>query len=75
MRLGGLVVANAIDAASIVLAWGLGYVLALSTGLTPAGQMGINQSLLLNAFLIVELSKLALRIVLVPRFPQLRLLP
>lgn len=75
MRLGGLVVANMIDAASIVLAWGLGYVLALSTGLTPTGQMGINQSLLLNAFLIVELSKLALRIVLVPRFPQLRLLP
>lgn len=75
MRLGGLVVAHAIDAASIVLAWGLGYVLALSTGLTPAGQMGINQSLLLNAFLIVEISKLGLRIVLVPRFPQLRLLP
>jgi small-conductance mechanosensitive channel len=73
-RLGALVGVVVVDAGSIVLAWGLGYVLALNLGTTSSGQMGINQSLLLNAFLVVELIKLAVRVVLVPRFPVLRLL-
>jgi small-conductance mechanosensitive channel len=73
-RLGGLLGVVVVDAGSIVLAWGLGYVLALNLGTTSNGQMGINQSLLLNAFLVVELIKLGVRVVLVPRFPALRFL-
>ncbi|ODT73522.1 MAG: hypothetical protein ABS76_38905 [Pelagibacterium sp. SCN 64-44] len=74
-RLGALFLVGLIDAASICIAWAFGYVLALNTGVNPTGQMGINQSLLLNAFLVVEISKLAIRLVLVPRFGSLRLLP
>ncbi|QQR39449.1 mechanosensitive ion channel [Devosia rhizoryzae] len=74
-RLGALLVVIFVDAGTIVLAWALGYVIALNTGTLPNGEMGINQSLLLNAFLVVELSKLALRIILVPHFPTIRLLP
>ncbi len=74
-RLVALIVVVVVDAATILLAWTLGYVIALNTGTLPNGEMGINQSLLLNAFLVVEISKLALRIVLVPRFPPVRLLP
>lgn len=70
-----LVMVGVIDTASIVLAWALGYVLALNTGVNPTGQMGINQSLLLNAFLVVEASKLMVRLLLAPRFSTLRLLP
>ncbi len=70
-----LLVVGLLDAASIVSAWALGYVLALNTGVDPTGKMGINQSLLLNAFLVVEAAKLAFRLVLVPRFGPLRLLP
>ena len=74
-RLGGLITVALVDAAAVVAAWAFGYVLALNTGITPSGQMGINQSLLLNAFLVVEASKLLVRLVLVPQFGTLRLLP
>ncbi len=74
-RLVGLVGLIVVDTGSIVLAWALGYGLALNFGTLPSGQMGINQSLLLNAFLVVEVIKLVVRLVLVPRFPALRLLP
>jgi small-conductance mechanosensitive channel len=74
-RLGALLLVGLIDVASIIIAWALGYVLALNTGVNPTGQMGINQSLLLNAFLIVEASKLAIRLVLAPRHHGLRFLP
>ncbi len=75
VRLLGAVGAAAIDGGSVVLAWAIGYVLALSVIGGNAGQMGINQSLLLNAFLIVEMSKLVVRAILVPRHTALRLLP
>src|SRR5690606_9048055 len=74
-RLGKTLLAIAIDAGSVILAWGLGYVLALNSGVLPSGRMGINQTLLLNAFLVVEMSKLALRVVLAPRHPAARFLP
>jgi small conductance mechanosensitive channel len=74
MRLAGALAAAAIDVGSVVLAWALGNVLALSVTGTP-GSMGINQSLLLNAFLLVELSKVVLRALLQPRFEVLRLVP
>ncbi|MFK4812513.1 mechanosensitive ion channel domain-containing protein [Devosia sp. ZW T5_3] len=75
VRLLGAVGAAAIDGGSVVLAWAIGYVLALSVIGGTAGRMGINQSLLLNAFLVVEMSKLVVRAVLVPRHSALRLLP
>lgn len=75
VRLLGAVGAAAIDGGSVILAWAIGYVLALSVIGGNAGRMGINQSLLLNAFLVVEMSKLVVRAVLVPRHTGLRLLP
>lgn len=75
IRLLGVVGAAAIDAGSVVLAWAIGYVLALSVIGGASGRMGINQSLLLNAFLVVEMSKLMVRTVLMPRHAVLRLLP
>ncbi|MFD1254309.1 Moderate conductance mechanosensitive channel YbiO precursor [Devosia equisanguinis] len=74
-RIVGLGLVLLIDAATIIIAWALGYVLALNAGTMPSGQMGINQTLLLNAFLVVELSKLAVRAVLAPRYPSIRILP
>ncbi len=74
-RLGLSVLVGLIEAAGIVIAWAFGYVLALNTGVNPTGQMGINQSLLLNAFLAVEASKLVVRLLLMPRTGTLRLLP
>jgi small conductance mechanosensitive channel len=74
-RMGALIAVFMLDAASVLLAWTLGYIVALNFGTLPSGQMGINQSLLLNAFLVVEVSKLILRALLVPRFPTVRLMP
>ncbi|UYN98398.1 MAG: mechanosensitive ion channel [Devosia sp.] len=74
-RLGGLLVVTLVEAGAILLAWALGYILALNTGPIPSGQMGINQTLLLNAFLVVEMSKLVLRTLLMPRYPPLRMVP
>ena len=75
MRLLGAIGAAAMDGGSVVLAWAIGYVLALSVIGGASGRMGINQSLLLNAFLVVEMSKLVVRAVLMPRHAGLRLLP
>ncbi|MBJ6988930.1 mechanosensitive ion channel domain-containing protein [Devosia sp. MC521] len=74
-RGGGLIVATLVDLLGIIIAWSLGYVLALNFGTTGSGAMGINQTLLLNAYLVVEVVKLAFRVVLMPRYPALRLLP
>ena len=65
----------AVEVAAVLLAWGLGYVIALGLVGDIRGQMGINQSLLLNAFLAVELGKLVFRVFLSPRHAALRLLP
>ncbi len=75
MRPLGAIGAAAVDGGSVVLAWAIGYVLALSVIGGASGRMGINQSLLLNAFLVVEMSKLVVRAVLMPRHAGLRLLP
>jgi len=74
-RMGVTAVGTLIDALTVVVAWTFGYVLALNFGTTPRGEMGINQSLLLNAFLLVELSKLVIRVLLAPRHTSLRFLP
>jgi len=39
-KLGALLLVGLIDVASIIIAWALGYVLALNTGVNPTGQMG-----------------------------------
>jgi len=75
MRVLGIVGGSLIDLASVLLAWAIGYVVALTFVTNGFGRMGINQSLLLNAFLVVELSKLVVRTVLAPRIPVLRILP
>jgi moderate conductance mechanosensitive channel len=68
-----LVAYSLIDALVILLAWAGGYAVALATG--TAASMDIRQSLFLNAFLLVEMTKVVLRIGLVPRHGSLRFLP
>jgi small conductance mechanosensitive channel len=62
-----------VDAGVVILAWGLGYVVAIYA-LGDAGQIGIRQTLYLNAFMIVELSKVAIRLIISPTTSKLRLL-
>jgi len=73
MALVQIVASALIDALIIVLAWQGGYVFALLVG--EAGSMDFRQSLFLNAFLMVEMSKVVLRAVLSPRFSALRFAP
>ncbi len=73
-KLGIIAAGTLVDALTVIVAWAFGYVLALNFGTTPRGEMGINQSLLLNAFLFVELCKLVVRILLAPRHTSLRFL-
>jgi len=68
-----LVASSLIDALVIVASWGGGYAFALSVG--DAGRMDIRQSLFLNAFLLIELVKVAMRGVLAPGYGALRLMP
>ncbi|MGB3338992.1 MAG: mechanosensitive ion channel domain-containing protein [Devosia sp.] len=74
-RILGMLAAALVDFSSVLLAWAIGYVVALALVGGATGRMGINQSLLLNAFLLVELSKLAARAILSPRFEATRLIP
>jgi len=74
-RLAGALGATVIDAGSVLVAGTFGYVLALNIIGGANGRMGINQSLLLNAFFVVEMSKVVVRALLAPRFASLRLLP
>ncbi|KQX35671.1 mechanosensitive ion channel protein MscS [Devosia sp. Root436] len=72
-RIVGTLAAALVDFSSVLIAWAIGYAVALVLVGGATGRMGINQSLLLNAFLLVELSKLAARAILSPRFEALRL--
>lgn len=74
-RIGGAIGGLLVDLGSVLLAWGIGYFVALTFVGDAPGRMGINQSLLLNAFLLVEMVKLMARTALSPRFAALRLLP
>lgn len=62
-----------IDALIIVLAWGGGYAFALAIG--EAGTMDFRQSLFLNAFLLVEMTKVILRAIFSPGYGRLRFAP
>lgn len=72
-RVLGLLVSALFDVALIALAWGAGHALALALG--DGGRIDIRQSLFLNAFVLVEAAKLALRILLSPNLRALRLWP
>jgi small conductance mechanosensitive channel len=74
-RFAGAFSAAAADALSVVLAWSCGYFVALFFVGAPSGRMETGQSLLLTAFLLVELSKVFIRLILAPRFRALRLVP
>jgi small-conductance mechanosensitive channel len=63
-----------IDAVIVILAWGAGYALAI-LALGEFGQIGIRQTLYLNAFVLVEMAKVAVRLVLSPSATSLRPLP
>lgn len=63
-----------IDVLNVILAWAAGYAIA-TLALGNFGQIGIRQTLYLNAFLIVELAKVGLRMILSPSSGDLRPLP
>ncbi|WP_407491744.1 mechanosensitive ion channel domain-containing protein [Pseudooceanicola sp. MF1-13] len=74
-RTGALYVASAIiDALTVIIAWAAGYAIAILV-LGEFGQIGIRQTLYLNAFLLVEMAKVAVRLVLSPASTNLRPLP
>lgn len=61
-----------LDAAVVVAAWALGYAITL-LALGEYAQVGFRQALYLNAFLMVELVKVALRAIISPTTGGLRL--
>ncbi|MEP3441637.1 MAG: mechanosensitive ion channel domain-containing protein [Sulfitobacter sp.] len=65
---------NLLDVVIVVLAWGLGYLFTV-VAVGEFGAIGIRQTMYLNAFLIVELAKVAVRIVLAPNSAGLRPFP
>ncbi|MFN3955289.1 MAG: mechanosensitive ion channel domain-containing protein [Pararhodobacter sp.] len=71
--LGIAAASSVIDALLIVLAWAGGYAFALIQGET--GSMDFRQSLFLNAFLLIEMTKVVLRLIFSPRFGRLRAAP
>ena len=73
-KLARLAAIGASDLALILLAWGAGYAVALWSG-GAAVEMDVRQSLFLNAFLVVEVGRLVLRLILCARRPTLRLIP
>ncbi|MFP4244439.1 MAG: mechanosensitive ion channel domain-containing protein [Ectothiorhodospira sp.] len=73
-RVTGTTAGLLLDLITVALAWAAGHAVALFvTG--DAGQMTARDSLFLNAFLLVELLRAALRLLLSPHWPGLRLLP
>lgn len=75
IRAAGLFLASGIvDILIVIAAWAAGYVLAVIV-LGSFGSIDIRQTLYLNAFLIVEVFKVATRLVLSPSATHLRPLP
>ncbi|WP_143535672.1 mechanosensitive ion channel domain-containing protein [Roseisalinus antarcticus] len=62
------------DILIVMMTWGIGYAIAI-LALGDFGDIGIRQTLYLNAFLIVELIKVAFRAVLAPSSAGLRPVP
>ena len=75
LRVAGTLGALLVDLGSVLLAWAIGYFVAIALVGGATGRMGINQSLLLNAFLLVEMTKMVARALLAPRYEAVRLIP
>ncbi|PID35349.1 MAG: mechanosensitive ion channel protein MscS [Rhodobacterales bacterium] len=73
-RFGLWLSAGAIDMVTVIATWAVGYGVAV-TAVGDAGQIGIRQTMYLNAFLMVGLFKVAARLFIAPSAPQLRALP
>ncbi|WP_102108716.1 mechanosensitive ion channel domain-containing protein [Oceaniglobus roseus] len=65
---------NLTDAAIVIVAWAAGYAITLLV-LGSYGQIGIRQTLYLNAFLLVEMCKVVIRSFLSPIASGLRIIP
>lgn len=72
-RATAIVLALIVDAAVVLGACGAGYFAALYV-FGDAGRMGTRESLFINAFALVELTKVAIRAVFAARYENLRLL-
>ncbi|MFC4352915.1 mechanosensitive ion channel domain-containing protein [Fodinicurvata halophila] len=68
-----VLLSSTLDALAVVFAWVGGYVLALFV-IGEFGQMDDRHALFLNAFLLVELIKVVLRLMLSPSYSVLRIL-
>lgn len=73
LRAAVVLLSSALDILAVVLAWVGGYVLALFVIGEP-GLLDERHALFLNAFLLVELVKVALRLILSPGYSVLRIL-
>lgn len=65
---------NLTDALIVILAWAVGYVITI-LAVGDFGQIGIRQSMYLNAFLLVEMTKVVIRSFLSPIASGLRIVP
>ena len=65
---------NVLDAFIVLLAWAAGYLITI-LAVGDFGQIGIRQSLYLNAFLLVEMTKVIIRSFLSPVTSGLRIVP
>lgn len=66
-----VVLTTVMDIFIVLIAWGAGYLIALAF-YGEAGEIGVRQSLYLNAFLIVGMVKVVLRAVIAPSSAELR---
>jgi moderate conductance mechanosensitive channel len=75
-RIVAVIGAIGVHLATVVLAWLAGYAIALfMPGVGESGEIRVQESLFLNAFLVVEGTRMVLAAILSPRFPGLRLVP
>ncbi|WP_233270686.1 mechanosensitive ion channel domain-containing protein [Chachezhania sediminis] len=72
-QLSHLAPAVILNVLAVALAWAAGYAFSLIFG--RAGQMSIYQTLFLNAFLVIEVIKVVVNAVLMPRQKPLRVVP
>ncbi len=65
---------NVADALIVIVAWAAGYAITI-LAVGEFGQIGIRQSMYLNAFLLVEMTKVVIRSLLSPVATGLRIVP
>jgi small-conductance mechanosensitive channel len=75
MRAAILGLTTILDAGTVLVGWGAGYVVALSSFGGLESGVSLLESLTLNAFMVTGVAKVALRFVFAPARPYLRLLP